>query len=190
MPEYHRDFRKYLMGAAERSGGKALHILCRDKLVLSWAGAERAEYSTTCNPDGLRQMISDHLQPGPILGLTGLGATRLDERGVMFASNLHQDLRDVHWVYDVYDDFLYNTRARNAFAALRPMRFGVADANIRSYWTRNCEAATRPPTISTMPRISNIFRPLRRSTPGRWFTLDRLTAGSISNGWTRSRPTT
>ena len=82
MPQYNRDFRKYLMAAAERSGGKSLHILCRDKLILSWAGAERAEYSTTFNSYGLRQIISDHLKPGPILGLTGLGATRLDERGV------------------------------------------------------------------------------------------------------------
>jgi len=75
--QYRRDFRKYLMGAAERSGGKALHILCEDKLILSWAGAERVEYSTSRNSFGLQQIISDHLQPGPILGLTGLGATRL-----------------------------------------------------------------------------------------------------------------
>ena len=61
MPQYRRDFRKYLMGAAERSGGKALHILCEDKLILSWADAERAEYSTSCNSYGLRQIISDHL---------------------------------------------------------------------------------------------------------------------------------
>ena len=92
MPEYRRDFRRYLMGAAERSGGMALHVLCKDKLVVSWAGAERAEYSANGDSNELRQLIRDRLQPGPILGLTGLGATRLDEPGVVFASNLHNDL--------------------------------------------------------------------------------------------------
>lgn len=129
MPQYHRDFRKYLMAAAERSGGKSLHILCRDKLILSWAGAERAEYSTTFNSYGLRQIISDHLKPGPILGLTGLGATRLDERGVMFASNLHKELPGIHWVYDVYDDLLYNTNGAERVLHL------VADA----VWRCRCE---------------------------------------------------
>jgi hypothetical protein len=126
---YRRDFRKYLMGVAEQSGGKALHVLCRDKLVLSWAGAERVEYSTNCSSYGMRQMITDRLQPGPILGLTGLGATRLDERGVMFASNLHNDLCDVHWVYDVYDDFLYNAEGSDRVRRL------LADA----VWRCRCE---------------------------------------------------
>ena len=127
--QYHRDFRKYLMGAAERSGGKALHILCEDKLILSWAGAERAEYSTSRNSFGLRQIISDHLQPGPILGLTGLGATRLDERAVTLATNLHKDLSDVHWIYDVYDDFMYNAEGSDRVRRL------TADA----VWRCRCE---------------------------------------------------
>jgi hypothetical protein len=46
MPEYRRNFRGYLMAAAERAGGTALHVWCKDKLVASWAGAERAEYSS------------------------------------------------------------------------------------------------------------------------------------------------
>jgi hypothetical protein len=127
--QYRRDFRKYLMGAAERSGGKALHILCEDKLILSWAGAERVEYSTSRNSFGLQQIISDHLQPGPILGLTGLGATRLDERGVMVATNLQKDLCDVFWIYDVYDDFLYNTEGLDRVRRL------TADA----VWRCRCE---------------------------------------------------
>jgi hypothetical protein len=48
-------------------------------------------------------MIGDRLQPGPILGLTGLGATRLDEQAAMLVGNLHLDLHEVHWLYDVYD---------------------------------------------------------------------------------------
>ena len=126
---YHRDFRKYLMGAAERSGGNALHLSARDTLILSWAGAERAEYSTNCNSYGLRQMISDRLRPGPILGLTGLGATRLDEQAVVLTTNLHKDLCDVHWVYDVYDDFLYNAEGSDRVRRL------VADA----VWRCRCE---------------------------------------------------
>lgn len=129
MPQYNRDFRKYLMAAAERSGGKALHILCKDKLVVSWTGAERAEYSANGNHDELRRVISDHLRPGPILGLTGLGATRLDDRGVTFASNLRKDLLDVHWIYDIYDDLLYNTEGSER------VRHLVADA----VWRCRCE---------------------------------------------------
>ena len=129
MPEYSRDFRKYLMAAAELAGGKALHILCRDNLVLSWAGAERAEHSATSNPDELRKIIRDRLTPGPVLGLTGLGATRLDERGVTLASKLYKDLREIHWVYDVYDDLLYNTNGAER------VRHLVADA----VWRCRCE---------------------------------------------------
>jgi hypothetical protein len=105
---YQRDFRKYLMAAAERSGGNALHACARETLILSWAGAERAEYSTNCNSHEFRQTIGDRLRPGPSLGLTGLGATRLDDQAAILAGNMHQDLRKVHWVYDVYDDFLYD----------------------------------------------------------------------------------
>ncbi len=111
--QYRRDFRKYLMGAAERSGGKTLHILCEDKLILSWAGAERVEYSTKSNSHGLRQIISDHLQPGP----------------VKLATNLHKDLCDVHWIYDVYDDFLYNAEGSDRVRRL------TADA----VWRCRCE---------------------------------------------------
>jgi hypothetical protein len=126
---YRRDFRKYLMGAAERSGGKALHLCARDKLIFSWAEAERAEYSTNSNSYGLRQTISQRLQPGPILGLTGLGATRLDEQAIMLATSLHKDLCDVHWVYDVYDDFLYNEEGSDRVRRL------TADA----VWRCRCE---------------------------------------------------
>ena len=129
MPEYRRDFRRYLMAAAERSGGMALHVLCKDKLVVSWAGAERAEYSANGDSNELRQLIRDRLQPGPILGLTGLGATRLDESGVAFASNLHKDLRDVHWIYDVYDDLLYSADGEERVRRL------LADA----VWRCRCE---------------------------------------------------
>ena len=126
---YHRDFRKYLIGAAERAGGKALHILLRDQLILSWAEAERAEYYTKWNSDELAQMIKDHLQPGPVLGLTGLGGASLDSRAVAFASRLHKDLFDVHWVYDVYDDFLYDSDGSERVQRL------MADA----VWRSRCE---------------------------------------------------
>ena len=126
---YHRDFRKYLMGAAERSGGKALHLSARDKLIFSWADAERAEYSTDCNAYGLREIISNRLQPGPILGLTGLGGTRSDEQAVVLATILHKDLCDVDWVYDVYDDFLYNAEGSDRVRRL------IADA----VWRCRCE---------------------------------------------------
>ncbi len=46
---YRRDFRKYLMRAAERAGGRALHVRFREKVVFSWADAERVEYSTSAN---------------------------------------------------------------------------------------------------------------------------------------------
>jgi hypothetical protein len=126
---YHRDFRKYLMDAAERSGGNALHLSARETLILSWAGAERAEYSTHCNSHGLLQNIGERLQPGPILGLTGLGATRLDEQAVMLATNLHNDLCDVYWVYDVYDDFLCSAEGSDRVRRL------TADA----VWRCRCE---------------------------------------------------
>lgn len=126
---YQRDFRKYLMAAAERAGGNALHVCARETLILSWAGAERAEYSTNSNSYGLRQMISDRLQLGPILGLTGLGATRLDEQAVVLATDLHNNLCDVHWAYDVYDDFLYDAEGSDRVRRL------IADA----VWRCRCE---------------------------------------------------
>jgi hypothetical protein len=151
---YHRDFRKYLIGAAERSGGKALHLCGRDKLILSWADAERAEYSTNCNSYGLRQIISDHLQPGPIVGLTGLGATRLDEQAVVLATKLHRVLCDVHWVYDVYDDFLYNAEGSDRVRRL------TADA----VWRCRCqhsiildpELRSRYPTAYHLDNASHV----------------------------------
>ena len=78
MPEYRRDFRRYLMRAAERSGGTALHVLCKDKLVVSWAGAGRIEYSSNCDSNDLRQLIRDRLQPGPTSGAYRTGG---DETG-------------------------------------------------------------------------------------------------------------
>jgi hypothetical protein len=126
---YQCDFRKYLMGAAERSGATALHVLFRDQLILSWGGAERAEYSTNYSSDELGHMIKDHLPPGAILGLTGLGGSRLDNRGSVFASNLHKALSDVHWVYDVYDDFRYNADGSERVRRL------IAD----SVWRCRCE---------------------------------------------------
>jgi hypothetical protein len=153
---YHRDFRKYLMAAAERSGGKALHILCKDTLILSWVGAEHAEYSTNCNSYGLRQIISDRLQPGPILGLTGLGATRLDERGVVFASGLHKELRDIHWLYDIYDDFLYNAEGSDRVRRL------TADAVWRCRCQRSIildpELRSRYPTAYHLDNASHVER--------------------------------
>ena len=89
-----RDFRKYLMRAAERSGGRALHVLFREKVIFSWADAEPVEYSTSVNSYALGQIIRERLQPGPVLGLIGLGGTRLDEAAGMLAANLHQDLSD------------------------------------------------------------------------------------------------
>jgi hypothetical protein len=65
---YRRDFRKYLMRAAERSGGSALHVLFREKVTFSWADAERVDYSTSANSYALGQIIRERLQPGPILG--------------------------------------------------------------------------------------------------------------------------
>ena len=135
---YRRDFRKYLMRAAERFGGNALHVFFLDKIIHSWADAERFEFSTDCNPYGLQEIIRDRLKHGPILGLTGLGGTRLNQRATR--------------------------KARSAFDGLWRMRYGVAGANIQSCWTRTSEAATRPPIISTTPRMSSIFRPSRQST--------------------------
>jgi hypothetical protein len=127
--QYRHDFRKYLMRVVERSGAKALHFSARDKLILSWAGAERAEYSTNCDPHELRQIIKDYLQPGPILGLTGLGGTRLDDPGAVIATDLHQELSNVHWIYDVYDDLLF------AASGSERVRRLLADA----VWRCRCE---------------------------------------------------
>jgi hypothetical protein len=126
---YRRDFRKYLMRAAERFGGNALHVFFLDKFIFSWADAERFEFSTDCNPYTLREIIRDHMKQGPILGLTGLGGTRLDERAVTLATNLHKDLSDVHWIYDVYDDFMYNAEGSDRVRRL------TADA----VWRCRCE---------------------------------------------------
>ena len=126
---YRRDFRKYLMRAAERSGGSALHVLLREKVTFSWADAERVDYSTSANSYALGQIIRERLQPGPILGLIGLGGTRLDERAGKLAANLHQDLSQVHWVYDVFDDFLYNAEGEDRVRRL------MADA----VWRCRCE---------------------------------------------------
>jgi hypothetical protein len=126
---YHRDFRKYLMRAAERSGGSALHVLFREKVTFSWAGAQRVDYSTSANCYALAQIIRGRLQPGPILGLIGLGGTRLDEAAGKLAADLHQQLSDVHWVYDVFDDFLYNAEGEDRVRRL------MADA----VWRCRCE---------------------------------------------------
>ncbi len=126
---YRRDFRKYLIRAAERSGGKALHVFFLDKIILSWADAERFECSINCNSYALEQIIKERLQPGPILALTGLGGTRLDEQAIRVAASLHKALHEVHWVYDVYDDFLYNTKGDDRVRRL------LADA----VWRCRCE---------------------------------------------------
>ena len=126
---YSRDFRKYLMRAAERSGGSALHVWFQEKVTFSWADAERVDYSTSANSYALGQIIRERLQPGPILGLLGLGGTRLDKPAGMLAANLHQDLSEVHWVYDVFDDFLYNAEGQDRVRRL------IADA----LWRCRCE---------------------------------------------------
>ena len=63
------------------------------------------------------------------MGLTGLGGTRLDERAIKLASQLHKDLCEVHWVYDVYDDFLYHAAGSDRVRRL------IADA----VWRCRCE---------------------------------------------------
>jgi hypothetical protein len=192
MPQYRLDFRKYLMGAAERSGGKALHILCKEKFILSWADAERTEYSTSCNSYGLQQIISDHLWPGPILGLTGLGATRLNERGVMFASNLHNNLRDVHWVYDVYDNLLYDADGAervhhllaDAFWRCRCEHSIVLDPELRSryptaYHLDNASHVEYLPSVGTVDARKMVYiGSIDRRVDFQW--LDLLAANDVT----------
>jgi hypothetical protein len=151
---YRRDFRKYLMRAAERCGGNALHVFFLDKIILSWADAERFEFSTGCNSYVVQEIIRDHLKRGPILGLTGLGGTRLDERAIRLASHLHKDLSDAHWVYDVYDDFLYSAEGAERVRRL------MADA----VWRSRCEHTivldpglrSRYPTAHHLDNASNV----------------------------------
>ena len=42
---YHTDFRKYLMRAAERAGGRAVHIYCWEQVILSRNGSEQVAFS-------------------------------------------------------------------------------------------------------------------------------------------------
>ncbi len=53
----------------------------------------------------------------------------MDEPAGKLAANLHQDLSDVPWVYDVFDDFLYNTDGEDRVRRL------MADA----LWRCRCE---------------------------------------------------
>jgi hypothetical protein len=166
-----------------------LHLSAREKLILSWADGERAEYSTNCNAYGLREIISNHLQPGPILGLTGLGATRLDEQAVMLATNLHNDLCDVHWVYDVYDDFLYNAEGSDRVRRL------TADA----VWRCRCEHSiisdpelrSRYPTAYNLDNASHVER---LASVAAVDASKMVYIGSIDRRvdfqWTRLRPMT
>ena len=126
---YHHDFRKYLMRAAQRSGGTVLHVCFLDRIILSWGDAERVERPTSSNSYALEQMIRVHLKAGPTIGLTGMGGTRLDDAGVNFAWNLHQGLSDVHWVYDIYDDLLFAAQSTDRVRRL------LADAA----WRCGCE---------------------------------------------------
>ena len=189
---YRRDFRKYLMGAAERSGGNALHLSARDKLILSWADAERVEYSTSCNAYGLRQLISDRLQPGPILGLTGLGATRLDGPEVALASNLHKDLCDVHWIYDVYDDLLYSAAGEERIRRLladavwrcRCEHSIILDPELRSryataYHLDNASHVGLLPSVATVDARKMVYiGSIDRRVDFRW--LDALAANDVT----------
>jgi hypothetical protein len=190
--QYRRDFRRYLMGAAERSGGKALHILCEDKFVLSWAGAERVEYSTKRNSLGLQQIITDHLQPGPIVGLTGLGGTRLDERAAMLAADLHRNLSDVHWLYDVYDDFLYNAEGSDRIRRLtadavwrcRCEHSIILDPELRSryptaYHLDNASHVERLPSVASVETRKMVFiGSIDRRIDFEW--LDALAANDVT----------
>jgi hypothetical protein len=192
MPQYHRDFRKYLMGAAERSGGKALHILCKDRLILSWGGAERAEYSANNSSPEVQQIICDYLRPGPIVGLTGLGATRLDERGVTFASELHRDLRDIHWVYDVYDNLLYDAEGSDRVRGLiadavwrcRCEHSIILDPELRSryptaYHLDNASHVERLPSVASIdPRRMVYIGSIDRRVDFQW--LDALAANDVA----------
>ncbi len=189
---YRRDFRKYLMGAAERSGGNALHLSAREKLILSWAGAERAEYSANGNSNELRQLIRDRLKPGPILGLTGLGASRLDGPEVVFVSNLHNGLRDVHWIYDVYDDLLYSAAGEDRVRRLladaawrcRCEHSIILDPELRSrypsaYHLDNASHVGLLPSVATVDARKMVFiGSIDRRVDFRW--LDALAANDVT----------
>ncbi len=189
---YRRDFRKYLMRAAERFGGNALHVFFLDKIFFSWADAERFEFSTDCNPYTLREIIRDHMKQGPILGLTGLGGTRLNERAIMLAANLHKDLSDVHWVYDVYDDFLYSAegpdRVRRLMAdavwRCRCEHSIVLDPELQSryptaYHLDNASNVEHLPSVATIdPRKTVYIGSIDRRVDFEW--LDKLAANEVT----------
>ena len=54
---YRRDFRKYLIRAAQRSAAKVRHACFRNEIIFSWADAERIEFSGHSNSCELEQMI-------------------------------------------------------------------------------------------------------------------------------------
>lgn len=100
---YHTDFRKYLMRAAERAGGHALHIYCWEQVILSRNGTEYAVFPTDVDEGVILGLVRENLGDGKLIVLTGLGCNEAS-----IATRLQRVLDGAIFVYDVYDDLMFN----------------------------------------------------------------------------------
>ncbi len=100
---YKTDFRKYLMQAAERMGGKSMHVYCWESVILSYQGSECETFSPNVDEAVILDAINEQLGSDRLIALTGLGCNESS-----IATRLQHALKSATFVYDVYDDLTFN----------------------------------------------------------------------------------
>ncbi len=111
---YATDFRKYLMQAAERAGGRSMHVYCGDRVVVSQDGGERCFFPPDVSEAALLPLVRDGLGEGPLIALTGLGCNEASA-----ANALQRSLPDGIFVYDVYDDLMFGATGTERLDRMR-----------------------------------------------------------------------
>lgn len=102
---YHSDFRKYLVQAASSAGQAAYHVHCWSALNVTRNDVESPDATLNLRDSHLLEM-SSRLQEGrDTVVLTGMTAFRS-----RFGRSLKKLLPHAIFVYDVYDDFRYDTK--------------------------------------------------------------------------------
>ena len=105
-----------------------MHIYCWEQVILSRNGSEQVAFSPDVDAERLPRLVRDSLGEGELIVLTGLGC---NEAAV--ATSLQLRLGDATFVYDVYDDLMFNAAGFERAERLLQDAIGVAAAPRRFY---------------------------------------------------------
>lgn len=147
--KYKTDFRKYLMRAAERAGARALHIYCWEEVMLSRNGGEYVWFPPDIDEGEILRLIAEYLGPGPMIVLTGLGCNESP-----IATRLQHALPNAIFVYDVYDDLMFN--ATGPELAARSLRDGVWRERCSHTIVLDAELGSRYPGAHHLDNASHL----------------------------------